>query len=138
MKVLGLEIEGGRVNFIGLESDSTNILDISSIPKSLTLGDDKDFDVVRRFKGVLHDLFSAFSPDIIGVYFKPSSGKFSASPVTYKIEGLIQLYERKSMRFVDPRSIAALKKKKGYEAKCQFSYQQKAADVAYFLIHNDE
>jgi hypothetical protein len=42
------------------------------------------------------------------------------------------------MQFVDPKSIAALKRRKTYEVKCQYNYQEKAADVAYYLIHNDE
>jgi hypothetical protein len=138
MKVIGIEINGARVNFIGLESDSTNIFQNREISTFLELGDDKDFEEVRRFKDLLHTVFSGFSPDIIGIYTKSATGKFSAGPLTYKIEGLIQLYKGKDMRFVDPRSMAALKRKKGYETKCQFAYQQKAADVAYYLIHNNE
>ena len=138
MKVIGKEVDGARANFIGLESHLGNVSQDYTIPKFLELGNDKDFVEVRRFRDIVHNLFSAFSPDIIGIYFKPSTGKFPAGPLTYKIEGLIQLYEGKNMQFVDPRSIAALKKKKEYEVTRQFAYQQKAADVAYYLINNDE
>jgi hypothetical protein len=138
MKVIGIEIDGARANFIGLDSNSGDILEVSSIPRFLELEDDKDFDEVRRFRNLLHNVFSAVSPDVIGIYSKPASGRHAAGPITYKVEGLIQLYEGKSMKFVHHKSIAALKNKKEYEAKCKFAYQQQAADVAYYLIHNDE
>jgi hypothetical protein len=138
MKVIGIEIDGARANFIGLDSNSGDIRELSSVPKFLELGDDKDFEEVRRFKELLHSVFNSFSPDVIGIYSKTASGKRSAGAITYKVEGLIQLYQGKNMKFVHHKSIAALKNKKKYEAKCKFAYQQQAADVAYYLIHNDK
>jgi hypothetical protein len=138
MKVIGIEIDGGRVNFIALDSSSGHILEAWSVPKSVELTDDKDFDQLRTFKELLHSVFNAFSPDAIGIYSKSASGKHSAGPITYKVEGLIQLYEGQRMQFVHHKSIAALKNRKHYEVKCKFAYQKQAADVAYYLIHNDE
>ena len=138
MKVIGIEIDGARVNFIALDSSSGHILEALSVPKSVELKNDKDFGELRTFKELLHSVFNAFSPDVIGIYSKSASGKHSAGPITYKVEGLIQLYEGKNMQFVHHKSIAALKNKKQYEVKCKFTYQKQAADVSYYLLHNDE
>jgi hypothetical protein len=139
MKVIGIEVKGSKVIFFALESiNKKNVAIIPDTLTSLNLKDHRDCTEVRMFKDMIHNFFKSISPDAIAIIAKKSKGRFQASPISFKIEGLMQCYEAADVSFIDPITISAFKKKHNYEVIFEHVYQEDAANLAYYLIHRNE
>ena len=65
-----------------------------------------------------------------------ASGKLQSHGVTFKIEGMLQLYPSTSIELVAKKTINSFLNKKPHHLKPTYTNQQEALDLAYFLIHN--
>ena len=97
---------------------------------------------LNRLKNVVafHKSFNEFvlkqKIDIIAIKKRSAKakGKYASGPITFKLEGLIQLCENAEVRLVSPNTIAAkLRKKELPEAKL-FKYQIAAYETAFVAL----
>lgn len=137
MKVIGIDIDKSKAIFYVLEQNNDkSIASVSEGLKTLSLADDADNTQVRAFKTGIHDFFNQIKPQRIALLTRQSKGRFKAASVSFKIEGLIQCYEKIEVDFVSPQTVKAFIKKNPLTIELDFNYQEGAAQLASYLIFN--
>lgn len=136
MKVLGVEIFGREVRIVALEQNANDIVDYTEKYKPIALEDDEISNNVILFKNTLFSVFDNFAPNEIVIKYRNPKGKglHAPSPISFKIEGLIQIYSEAKVSFVFPATLSAFYKKNKLELKPSFSYQNEALKTAYHFI----
>lgn len=135
MKTLGIEIKGNVAVFCAIEDDGT-ITDITGAMKKLELKDDESSVEVNEFMNVIHSYFKDMQFDKIGIIKRNKSvkAKFRVSPISFKLEGFIQIYPDHEIDFISPQSLRAFIKKNQLPFTPKFSYQMSSAELAYYLV----
>lgn len=133
MKTIGIEISKKKVIFIALEQTNGVFVNITGKRKSIELEDDRDGKELKAFMNELHSYFDSINPDKIGIVTRMTKGKFSASPFSFKIEGLIQLYDKVAIEFVTPQALTSYFKKNEVPLSPSHNYQEKALRLAVFF-----
>jgi hypothetical protein len=135
MKVIGIDIDKSKAIFYVLEKKSDGeIVQIDGL-KSLSLSNDTDNSQVRAFRTGIQEFFNEIKPQKITLLARQTKGRFKAASVSFKIEGLIQCYEKVEVEFVSPQSVKAFIKKNPLPFKLEFVYQEGAAQLAYYVIN---
>jgi len=136
MKVLGIEISGREVRIVALENNGDEIDDYTEKYKPVKLEDDEVAENVMLFKNTLFAVFDNFSPDNIIIKYRNPKGKglHAPSPISFKIEGLIQTYSKATVSLVNPSTIAAYFKKNTLSINPTHGYQLEALRIAYHFI----
>ncbi|MCD8529314.1 MAG: DUF3010 family protein [Flavobacterium sp.] len=121
MKVLGVEISGREVRVVALEKSSEGIIDYTGKYKPIILEGDEISGNVILFKNTLFAAFDSFAPNVIVVKYRNPNGKGpqAPSPISFKIEGLIQMYPNVDIKFTKPQNNYCIFQKEcyGYQAK---------------------
>ncbi len=146
MKVLGIEIKGREIRIVALEDNGGIITDVTGNYKPIKLEDDENAENVKLFKNALHATLSNFDADIIAIRWrnpKPvrgdqSENNNSSSPISFKIEGLIQIYENSKVNLVKPQSSTAYVKKNPLPFDPKYGYQSEALKIAFYQIKNNK
>lgn len=136
MKVIGVDISGRDVRIIALEKADGKITNYTRNYKPIRLEDDEVAENVILFKDTLFATIESFTPDVIVINFRDSkaSGKYAPSAISFKIEGLIQLYNKAIICFTKPQTIAAYFKKNILELTPEYVYQMDALKLAFHYI----
>lgn len=136
MKVLGIEIRGNCANFCALEKNGT-ISDLTGKMTKLELKDDENSEEIHEFVDVIHSHFDNMQFDKIAVLKRSKSlkAKFPPSPISFKLEGLIQTYKNSDIDFISPQTIRAYFKKNENNFKPKYSYQTASAELAIYLLN---
>jgi|694.fasta_scaffold102897_2 hypothetical protein len=136
MKVIGLEISGREVRIITLDNTTGVIENCTKKYKPIKLEDDEDARNVLLFKNTLFATLDSFSPDVIVFNYRNpnASGKYAPSAISFKIEGLIQLYENAKIHSTKSQTLAAYYKKNKIDISTDFNYQLIALKLAYHYI----
>jgi hypothetical protein len=135
MKVIGIDIDKTKAIFFALEKDADgNIRNLTTDFKYVILIDDTDNSKVRAFQSTVHTFFKTIHPDRIAILKRQTKGRFKSAPLSFKIEGLIQCYEKTDIEFFPPITISTYFKKNDFNFKPEHSYQEAAAKLAYFLV----
>jgi hypothetical protein len=133
MKVIGIDIDKSKAIFYVLEKKKDGeIVQIEGL-KSLTLANDTDNSQVRAFKTGIQEFFDEIKPQGISLLSRQTKGRFKAASVSFKIEGLIQCYEKVEVNFVSPQTVKAFIKKNPLTINLDFNYQEGAAELAYYM-----
>jgi hypothetical protein len=137
MKVIGIDIAGRDVRIIALEEqEDRSITNYTGKYKPIRLEDDDNAANVILFKATLFATIQSFSPEVIIINYRDSnaSGKYSPSSISFKIEGLIQLYDNASICFTKPQTLAAFYKRNNLEITTEYVYQKDALRLAYHYL----
>jgi hypothetical protein len=134
MKVLGISIEANKAIFSALELNNRSLEEISNAPKKLELKDHLDSSEVRIFLSELHTFLSEETFERVGIITRGTKGRFAASPISFKIEGLIQIFPNMEIEFVAPATLRAYFKKKENPIEPKYAYQKDACDLALYLL----
>ena len=135
MKTLGIDIAGNTAVFCAIEENS-EIKDITGKMTKLELKDDESSLEVHEFVDVVHSFLKDHQFDKIAIIKRAKSlkAKFPVSPISFKLEGLIQTYKESEIMFVSPQTISAYFKKNQNLFKPKYGYQKSASDLAYYLL----
>jgi hypothetical protein len=135
MKVLGIEIKGNTAIFCALENNE-EINDLTGKMTKLELKDDENSEEVHEFVDVLHSHFDNMQFDKIAVLKRSKSlkAKFPPSPISFKLEGLIQTYKESKITFIAPQTIRAFFKKNSNDFKPKYAYQSACSELAIYLL----
>lgn len=135
MKVIAIDIDSSKVILYAVERlEDGSFSNITGDFKSLTVKDDYDNEEIREFQSTIHSFFDNLNPDKIGIIKRMTKGKFAASPVSFKLEGLIQCYKNCDVEFVSPITLTSHFKKNPFVLATQFNYQINAARLAQYLF----
>lgn len=135
MKTIGIEIKGNVAIFCAIEENGS-IIDKTGKMTQLELTDDESSKEVQEFVEVIHSHFDEMQFDKIGILKRSKSlkAKFPVSPISFKLEGLIQTYKKSEIQFIAPKTISAYFKKNQKVFKPKNAYQNSAADLAFYLL----
>lgn len=136
MKVLGIEISGREVRIVALEKSNESISDYTGKYKPIILEDDELSENVILFRNTLFAVFDSFAPNTIVIKYRNPNGKGpqAPSPISFKIEGLIQTYSNIDIKFTKPQTTAAFFKKNSIDIKPNYVYQTEALKVAFHYL----
>ena len=135
MKTLRIDINGNTAVFCSVE-ENDGIVDITGKMTKLELKDDESSQEVHEFVDVIYSHFNEMQFDKIAILKRAKSlkAKFPVSPISFKLEGLIQTYKESEIIFIAPQTISAYFKKNQKVFKPKYAYQNSAADLAYYLL----
>ena len=137
MKALGISLEGSTAIFSGLEKTESGIYEISDKLKKVQLKDHLDSKEVQSIHETIHSFLETNNFDEIAIIKRGTKGTFAASPISFKIEGLIQLYKGKDIEFVAPPTLRAFYKKNENSFTPKYAYQKAANDLAFYLLERE-
>ena len=103
--------------------------------KYLGIQEDQDNDEIRDFQSTIHTFFNNINPDAIAIIVRQTKGRFASSPFSFKLEGLIQCYDKVNIEFVSPKTITAFYKKNPFTVLFDNNYQEDAARLANYLLN---
>jgi hypothetical protein len=134
MKVLGISLEGSTAIFSGLEKTGSEIVDISNKFRKVELKNHLDAKEVQSLSEVIHTFLDDIQFDEIAIIKRGTKGSFAASPISFKIEGLIQMYKNKDVEFIAPPTLRAFYKKNENSFTPKYNYQKAANDLSFYLL----
>lgn len=132
MKTIGIDIDKKKVIVVAIES-APEFVHLQPETKYFELKDDRDGAELKTFMDSLHSYFDSISADKIGIVTRQTKGRFAASPYSFKVEGLIQLYDKTIIEFITPQALTSHFKKNEMPLSPGFSYQEKAMKLACYL-----
>lgn len=134
MKAIGIEINGSKTIFYALEKDRTLVTNITGEFKSVNISDVYNNTEIKEFQATVFSFFDNLNPHKIAIIKRNYKGQQSASPISFKLEGLIQCYSTKEIEFIHPATLNAFYKKNVFPIIVDFKYQHKAAQLAFYLL----
>ena len=136
MKVIGIEIDKKRAIYFALEKDSAGTYtNLTGKSKYLEIKDDHDNREIKNFQSTIHAFFNSINPEAIAIITRQTKGKFSASPFSFKIEGLIQCYDAIDIEFISPQTLSAFYKKNTLTVAFDNKYQENALKLSNYLLN---
>ena len=134
MRAIGIELAGKEAILVASEKEGENLTIIETKIKKVSFKDHTDSEEVKEMRQLLFSFFNEISPDKIAVIKRGESGQFAASPVSFKIEGLIQLYEKINIDLVPLPTIKAFLKRDPLLILPKYNYQENALALAHYLL----
>lgn len=137
MKTIGIQIKGAEAIVVVLEKDFAGNITQTNECSKFKIDDHLDNEQVKQFRDQVNTAFHSIGAIRIGLVVRNAKGKGDRvpSPVSFKLEGVIQLYDKLDIEFVWPQTTTAHFKKYPKKEKSKNAYQENAFDVAYFLIN---
>ena len=136
MKVIGIEIDKKRAICFALEYGSQGTyINLNGQFRYLEIKEDQDNGEIKNFQSAIHAFFNSIKPDVIAIIARQPKGRFSSSTFSFKLEGLIQCYDKADIEFVSPRTLAAYYKNNPLPVPFDHSYQENAAKLANYLLN---
>lgn len=136
MRVIGIEIDKKRAVCFALEQDSQGtVINLTGEFRYLEIREDQDSREIKIFQSALHAFFNSINPDAIAIVTRQTKGRFASSTFSFKIEGLIQVYDRVDVEFVSPRTLSAYYKNNTLSVPFDNNYQENAAKLANYLLN---
>lgn len=135
MKSIGIEINKKRAICFALEKDTQGTyINLTGKFKYLEIKDDQDNNEIQNFQSTIHTFFENINPDRIAIISRQTKGKFASSPLSFKLEGLIQCYNKVNVEFVAKATLTAHYKKNSFTIPYDNNYQEHAARLANYLL----
>tara|TARA_R110002153_G_scaffold269884_1_gene435836 strand:- start:436 stop:843 length:408 start_codon:yes stop_codon:yes gene_type:complete len=135
MKSIGIEIDKKRAICFALEKDNQGIyINLTGKFKYIDIKDDQNNIEIQNFQSTIHTFFENINPDRIAIISRQTKGKFASSPLSFKLEGLIQCYNKVNVEFVAKATLTAHFKKNSFTTAYDNNYQENAAKLANYLL----
>ena len=112
MRVCGIELKSNYTILTLVDYSSDDIIDYIDLKiKKIVLDDDEDKNSVLKYFNEINDFFNDNNVEKIMIKKRSKKGAFSGGAVSFKMEGLIQLYSKACVVLVSSRSISSYEKK---------------------------
>ena len=136
MKVIGIEIYKKKAICFALERDSQGTyINLTGNFKYFEIQEDRNNEEIKTFQSTIHTFFNNINPDAIAIISRQTKGRFSSSSFSFKLEGLIQCYDRVDVEFVSPISLSSYYKKNPLSVPFDNIYQENAVKLANYLLN---
>ena len=137
MKTVGIQIDGSKMIIGVIERYDDGNVELSELSRKLVLKNHLDNLEVRNFRDELYTALDIIEADRIAYIARNPKGQQSASPLSFKLEGILQLYSKLEVESFWPVSISAYFRKNKYKDLKKHKYQDKALKLATYLQSND-
>ena len=134
MKTIGIEIDNNRAIFFILEKKEDKINNLTNNFKYLKLNDDKSNSEIQNFQSIIFSHFDSINPDKIAIIIRQGKGPYASSSVSFKIEAIIQCYNKIDIEFVSTQALTNYYKKNNFNIEIEHEYQQKSAKLSNYLL----
>jgi hypothetical protein len=134
MKVIGIDFDNKDAVIICLEKTSSGVSLVETSIKKIALKDHTDSEEVQRMKDLIFNFFDETKVQKIGIVKRMDSGKFAASPISFKIEGIIQLYTKLKVELIPLPTIKSYNKDNPLGISTKYNYQNNALLLSNYLL----
>lgn len=136
MKTIGIQIKSTEAIIVVLEKDVSGNITQTKESAKFSIDDQTKTNQVRQFRDQINAAFDSIGAARIGIVARNANGKgdLAPSPISFKLEGIIQLYEKVDLEQIWKQTIRAYLKKNVKTVSAKNKYQDDAFDVAYYLI----
>ena len=136
MKAIGIDIDKKRAICFAIEKDDQGTyINLTGKFKYLEITDDHNNSEIQDFQSTIHTFFDNINPDNIAIVTRQTKGKFTSSPFSFKLEGLIQCYKKREIQFVSKQTLNAFYKKNPFTISFDNNYQESAVKLANYLLN---
>lgn len=112
MKVCGIELKSNYTVLTVVDYSSDDIIDYIDLKiKKIALEDDEDKKSVLKYLDEVNNFFDENKVEQILIKKRSKKGSFSGGAISFKMEGLIQLYFNAGVKLVSSQSISSYEKK---------------------------
>jgi hypothetical protein len=112
MRVCGIELKSNYTVLTLVDYSSDDIIDYIDLKiKKIILEDDEDKNSVLKYVDEINTFFDDNKVEKILIKKRSKKGAFSGGAVSFKMEGLIQLYPNACVELVSSQSISSYEKK---------------------------
>ena len=112
MKVCAVELKSNYTVLTLVDYSSDDIIDYIDLKiKKITLEDDEDKNSVLKYLYKINSFFKNNNVEKILIKKRSKKGAFSGGAVSFKMEGLIQIYTDAEVKLVTSQSISSYEKK---------------------------
>jgi len=136
MKTVGIQIDGNKMIIGVLEKYDDGTIELSELSRNIELQNHLDNSEVVNFKDELYAALDIIGADRIAYMARNPKGQKSASPLSFKLEGILQLYPNLDVESFWPATTTAFFKKNTYEDLKKYKYQDKSLRLATYLFSN--
>lgn len=135
MKVCGIELKGSDARLIVLDGCKDQFQLISSRVKKITCADDESQSEIRAFREAIFAFLRENACEKVAIKKRGKKGQYSGGPISFKLEGIIQLYEACPVELISPNRIAAVIKKKTVAIPTEINnYQHDAFKTSFTAL----
>ena len=136
MKIIGIQIKSKEAVLVVLEKDANDNISQTEESAKFKIDDPSDAGQVRQFRDQINSAFDSIGADRIGVIARMAKGggKLAASPISFKLEGIMQLYEKTEIELIWKQTTNAYFKKNPKPDSANHNYQQDAYNLATYMI----
>ena len=134
MKVIGIDFDNKDAVIICLEKTISGVSLVETSIKKIAFKDHTDSEEVQRMKDLIFNFFDEIKADKIGIVKRMDSGKYAASPISFKIEGIIQLYNKIKVELIALPTIKAYNKDNKLDLSTKYNYQNNALLLSNYLL----
>lgn len=137
MKTIGIQIKSKEAILVVLEKDAAGGIIQTNESAKFRIDDPTKPNQVRQFRDQINAAFDSISASRIGIVARNANGKGdrAPSPVSFKLEGIIQLYDKIETELVWKQTTNAYFKKNTKTLTPKNKYQEDAFDLAVYLIN---
>ena len=133
MRICGIELKSNNTISTLVDMQGDDIVDYIDMKiKKIVLEDDESRAEVISYKNSIDTFLKENSVEKIVIKKRAKKGTFSGGPVTFKMEGLIQLNPICEVELISPQAISSFEKKNEIEFPTSLKkYQEQAFLAAY-------
>jgi hypothetical protein len=107
MITCGIEMSGSEARLVLLSGTKSSFRHVDVEPRKLILADDENADEVKAFRNSLFAFFRENNVALVAIKKRGKRGDYAGGSVSFKIEGIAQLYEGCPVQLVPAQTIAA-------------------------------
>ncbi len=111
MIVCGIELATSEARLVVLKGTKPTYSHVEISPPQIVLADDEKPGEVKAFQDAVYAFLRENKVERIAIKKRGKRGQYAGSPVSFKLEGLIQLYPEGDVILVSPQTISAAKRK---------------------------
>jgi len=135
MIACGIEMASSEARLVLLDGNKSIFQHIDVEPRKLKIADDENADEVRAFRDSLYIFFRENKVELIAIKKRGKKGDYAGGPIGFKLEAIVQLYEKCPIVLIAPATISARIKKQttGTPATLK-KYQYSAFQTAFSAL----
>ena len=136
MIVCGIELSGSTASIVVLDGSADDFSVVDTGISKLEINDSESAQDVNSFFDSFHSFVRNHQIEKIGIKKRSlkAKGKYASGPITFKMEGLIQLCKDTEVVLISPNTISAKIRKDPPPNVKIFKYQDEAYETAYTLL----
>lgn len=133
--VCGIELSGSEARVVVLHGTKKDFQVVSSTFRKVSLPDHTAQEQVKSFANTLHQHLQEQGVSVCAIKTRNTKGDHAGGPVSFKLEGLIQLSPCEVL-LVHPSTLRSALRKSPLpkQAAPEFKYLQTATELAYYLL----